>query len=121
MKYLPFAFWMPICLRGLWTWSKNAREARKNLASLQTDDSSGILVTKADTLMDNLRAIAFLNGFILGMMSLFVTAKVSWALTPLYLRIFGDYYLVVIIGSFFIFMVNGEIHAYVRGRVKGER
>lgn len=124
MKFFPTVLWMIICARGMYRWRKNAHEMEENLVALRSNGkktTDAILFAKADKLMDNLRAFVFLNGLLLGAMSVFVTAEIGWALTPLYQRIFGNYFLWVIVGSFFIFALNGEIYGYVLEKVRKGR
>lgn len=124
MKYLPSILWTLISARGLWTWRRNAVESAKNVEALKAANGSDelpLLFAKADQLMDNLRAFAFLNGLILGLVSFLVIHKVSFTQTPLFLRLYSDYSLTVLIGAFFLFMLNGEIYAYVMDKVQRRR
>lgn len=96
----------------------------ESLVALRSNGSTAleVLFARTDQLMDNLRAFAFLNGLVLGVVSLVVTTnKYAFTRDPLFLRLFSDYSLFVLIGAFFLFMLNGEIYSYVLDRVHRRR
>lgn len=124
MDYVPTVLWTIICTRGLYRWRKNAREMSENLIALRSNgnhNEEAILFAKSDKLMDTLRACVFLNGIILGLVAFPLTAGWSWAMTPMFLRVFSNYFQWTLIGSFAIFALNGEIYGYVLDKVRGRR
>lgn len=96
---------------------------KENLEDLRANgkDELTMLFARTDQLMDNFRAFAFLNGLIVGLMSILLVAGVEFTKNLLFLRLYGDYTLVVLIGAFAIFAFNGEIYAYVMDKVEGKK
>lgn len=121
--YIPSVLWILISTRGLYKWRQNAQQMAANLAAVRANgkDELSILFARADQLMDNLRCFAFANGVLIGLLSLFVVRGWDFTRNLLFLRLYADYTLTVLIGSFFIFMLNGEIYGYVLDKVHGRR
>lgn len=119
--YIPSVLWVLICSRGLYKWRKNALGMKENLMAVRANgsDSLAILFARTDQLMDNLRCFAFGNGLALGLLSFFLVREWEFTKDALFMRIYGDYSLTVLIGSFAIFMLNGEIYGYVVDKVRG--
>lgn len=121
--YIPTVLWVLLSARGLWKWRLNAKRMTENLQMLRENgrDEMEILFARTDQLMDSLRSFAFANGLVLGLLSFFVVRGWDFTKHPVFLRVYGDYTLVVLLGAFFVFMLNGEIYGYVLDKIQGKR
>lgn len=111
--------WLLICGRGLWVWRHNARQAKKNLVSVQSNgpDEQAVMFVRCERAQDNLRALAFSLYIVLGIPALFTQNK-AWVLHHLtFVRYYGDFLQAVLVFGVFVFAANGEITRWVQAKI----